>query len=60
VLNGKEKKESFFKDKRVDTEGITTRGHALSFNKISKDNRYLISEMACKSYGEIPQDESKT
>jgi len=55
----KKELDSFFKAKRMDTEGITTRGHSLSFNKISKDDRYLISEMACKSYGEIPRDKSE-
>ena len=58
-LMDKKELESFFEAKRMDTKGITTRGHALSFNRISKDNRYLISEMACKSYGEMPKDASE-
>ena len=58
-LRDKKELESFFEAQRMDTEGITTRGHSLPFNKISKDNRYLISEMACKSYGEMPTDKSE-
>lgn len=38
--------------KCVKTASIKERGPALTMNEIAKDNRYLISEMACKSYGE--------
>jgi hypothetical protein len=44
--------ETFFSSKRFDTEAIKRRGPALPLKIIAKDNRYLISEMACKSYGE--------
>jgi len=43
---------AFFSAKRVSTESIKERGPAMTMNEIAKDNRYLISEMACKSYGE--------
>lgn len=39
-----------------DTEAIKARGPALEMREISKDDRYLISEMACKSYGDIPEN----
>ena len=42
----------FFGEKRFDTEQIKRRGPALQLKSISKDDRYLISEMACKSYGD--------
>jgi hypothetical protein len=44
----------FFRSKRFDSEHIKTRGSALELRKIPKDERYLISEMACKSYGSTP------
>jgi hypothetical protein len=47
---------AFFKQKRFDTEAISQRGPALPLEEISKDDRYLISEMACKTFGEIPKD----
>lgn len=37
---------------RYDTAAIKRRGPALPLKTIAKDSRYLISEMACKSYGE--------
>ncbi len=45
--------EAFFAARRFDTEGLKKRGPALPLVNIAKDNRYLISEMACKSYGAI-------
>ena len=39
---------SFFADSRID--GLAERGDALLVSQIAKDNRYLISEMACKSF----------
>lgn len=42
----------FFESKRCNTERIKARGPALRLRNISKDKRYLISEMACKSYGD--------
>ena len=44
--------EGFFHSKRYDTERIKARGPALKLRNVSKDKRYLISEMACKSYGD--------
>lgn len=44
--------DSFFAKRRFDTEAIRARGPALSLDPIARDDRYLISEMACKSYGE--------
>ena len=46
--------EKFFSGKRFDTDAIKRRGPALELSAIAKDNRYLISEMACKSYGDSP------
>lgn len=42
--------EEFFSSKRYDSEGMRTRGHVLPFVKIPVDDRYLISEVACKAY----------
>ena len=44
--------EGFFQSRRFDTEGIKARGPALPLTPIARDDRYLIAEMACKSYGE--------
>jgi hypothetical protein len=43
---------TFFGNKRFDTEAIKSRGPSLPLTPIPKDDRYLISEMACKSYDE--------
>jgi hypothetical protein len=42
--------EAFFGSKCYDTEGMKRRGPVLPLKPIAKDKRYLISEMACKSY----------
>ena len=47
-----EELEEFFSHKRFDTEAIKRRGPSLPLKTIAKDDRYLVSEMACKSYGE--------
>ena len=39
---------SFFAGSRID--GLGERGDALPLSQIARDNRYLISEMACKSF----------
>jgi hypothetical protein len=44
--------EQFFQSRRFDTEGIKRRGPALPLSQIARDDRYLIAEMACKSYGD--------
>ncbi len=43
---------AFFGKRRFDTKAIKARGPSLPLTAIPKDDRYLISEMACKSYGE--------
>src|SRR3989338_2172626 len=43
----------FFDSKRFDIDAIIRRGPPLPLKSITKDDRYLISEMACKSYGEL-------
>lgn len=50
---------SFFGTKRFDTRTIKQRGPALPLETIPKDDRYLISEMACKSFGDRPESESE-
>lgn len=55
-----EELETFFLEKRCNTEIIKERGPALAMNEIAKDKRYLISEMACKSYGEHSGGDLKT
>lgn len=44
--------EDSFNSERFDTEAIKRRGPSLPLKPIAKDSRYLISEMACKSYGD--------
>lgn len=46
--------QEFFSAKRIDTEAIKRRGPPLPLRSIPRDKRYLISEMACKSYGDNP------
>ena len=48
--------ENFFSLRRFDTDAIRRRGPALPLRVIPKDDRYLISEMACKTYGDEPGD----
>ncbi len=42
----------FYRGKRTDTEALKRRGSILPLAAIARDDRYLISEMACKSYGD--------
>lgn len=51
----REELSTFFAHRRFNTEVIKKRGPALSLMPIPKDDRFLISEIACKSYGE-PSD----
>jgi len=44
----------FFLSRRFNTHLMKKRGPALPMISIARDDRYLISEMACKSYGESP------
>lgn len=41
-----------FLPERFETEAIKRRGPSLPLKAIARDDRYLISEMACKSYGD--------
>lgn len=45
---------TLFSSERFDTAAIKRRGPPLPLKLIAKDSRYLISEMACKSYGDPP------
>lgn len=51
-----EELQQFFKIKRFDTAAIAARGPALPLVPIARDDRYLISEMACKTFGDLPGD----
>lgn len=44
---------SIFKKYTVNTDQIKSRGKTLKFNMIDKSDRYLISEMACKTFANI-------
>ena len=46
--------DQFFTKRRFDTDSLKARGPALDLHSIARDDRYLISEMACKSYGNTP------
>src|SRR5271166_2566428 len=46
---------SLLGSERFDTAAIKRRGPPLPLKTIAKDSRYLISEMACKSYGDPGQ-----
>ena len=48
-----------FSIRRYDTEALKRRGPVLTLSSIRKDDRYLISEMACKSYGDNPTTRSE-
>ena len=51
--------QAFFRAKMFDTDAIKLRGPALRLAPIGKDDRYLISEQACKSYGSTPESASE-
>ena len=64
-LSGLSEREltDFFRQHRFDTDSLLHRGDSIGLSGITKDKRYLISEMACKSFdkAEIPESElSKT
>jgi len=50
--------QDFFLAKRMDNDAIKRRGPPLPLKNIDRDRRYLISETACKSYGENPRSTS--
>ena len=41
---------AFFQQDHIDIESMSQRGDPIGLKEIAKDNRYLISEMACKSF----------
>lgn len=45
-----EELENFFASKCFDTDQLLTRSDVLPLEEIQKDDRYLIAEMACKTY----------
>ena len=51
--------DAFFQRKRFDTDAIKQRGDVLPLQMIRQDDRYLVSEMACKSFGDSPESESE-
>ena len=50
--------DTFFQSKRFDTDAIKQRGNALPLEMIPQDNRYLVSETACKSFGDGSESDS--
>ena len=50
---------AFFAAKRFDTAAIAKRGPSLALQQIPKDDRYLISEMVCKTFGDVPADKEE-
>jgi hypothetical protein len=48
--------KEFTRSKRFPTEEIKRRGPSLPLETIARDDRYLISEMACKTYESAPED----
>ena len=46
-----EELSNFFLQRCFDPDELSKRGEGFGLSKISKDDRYLISEMACKSFG---------
>ena len=55
----REELDTFFRSRRFDTDAIKQRGEVLPLRSIPQDDRYLISEMACKSFGDRPDSESE-
>jgi hypothetical protein len=53
-LMSEEDLKQFFATKRFNTDALKHRGPAMKMSLIAKDDRYLISEMACKSYATAP------
>jgi hypothetical protein len=49
----------YFESRSQDFVRLQSRGPAMPLLNIPKDNRYLISEMACKSFGDAPQTKSE-
>lgn len=53
-----EELEEFFASKRFDSAAMQSRGAVLPFHSIAADDRYLISEMACKAYSPLGEGTS--
>ena len=51
--------DTFFQRRRFDTNSIMQRGDVLPQHIIPQDDRYLVSEMACKSFGDGPESEGE-
>lgn len=50
--------QSLFERHKINTEQIRQRGKTLAFEEIDKEDRYLISEMACKTLA-TPEDKEE-
>ena len=55
----REQLRAYFEGKRFDIDAIRARGSALPLRTIPRDDRYLVSEQACKSFGDSPQAEGE-
>ncbi len=53
----KEQLRQQFEKFRIDTKQIKERGKTLEFEEIDKEDRYLISEMACKTFATTQNEE---
>lgn len=47
----------FFKGQRFDTAEMRSRGPSMALENISPEDRYLISEIACKTYSPLPTED---
>lgn len=50
---------NLFQQKSFDTDAIARRGPPLPLQQIAKDDRYLISEMVCKTFGDVPAEKEE-
>ena len=58
-LHTKQQLIDFFDERQFNTCAISERGAMLPMHTIPQDNRYLISEQACKSFGDGSESESE-
>ena len=49
----------FFQNRRIDTAALSKRGEPIGLSNIGRDSRYLISEMACKSFDAADKPDSE-
>ncbi len=47
--------DAFFQERRFNADAMQRRGEVLPLHQIPRDDRYLVSEMACKSFGDGPE-----